>query len=229
MSELYLIINMMSTISEENYLKAIFKLSQNANKEITTKEIADYLNTKPSSVTDMMQKLAEKKLVHYTRYKGVNLTVDGKKLGTQIIRKHRLWELFLFQELGFKWDEIHEIAEELEHIKSNALTERLDAYLKYPQFDPHGDPIPDQEGNFPKNNSFPLSHFKRNTIGIVSGVNNHNAVFLSYLDNLGIQLGTEIEVLECHEFDHSFEIKINENRNVHMSFQAVQNIQLIPK
>jgi DtxR family transcriptional regulator, Mn-dependent transcriptional regulator len=219
----------MSTISEENYIKAIFKLSQEMKNEVTTSEIAESLATKASSVTDMVQKLAEKNLVNYIKYQGVTLSEEGKKQAIKIIRKHRLWELFLYQTLGFKWDEIHEIAEQLEHIKSETLIERLDKFLNYPHNDPHGDPIPDKRGNFPENKSIPLSQFKKDCKGIVVGVNDKSSVFLSYLDKVGIQLGSEIEIMECYEFDHSIDIKLNELKIIHLSNQAVQNILMIEK
>lgn len=219
----------MCTTAEENYLKAIFKLSNELKNEVTTSSLAEHLATKASSVTDMVQKLADKDLVNYIKYQGVTLTTTGQKKAIQLIRKHRLWELFLFQNLGFKWDEIHEIAENLEHIKSDMLIERLDQFLNYPLKDPHGDPIPNQEGKFPEDNSIHLSHFNTGAKGIVVGVNDKSSSFLTYLDKIGIQLGTKIEILEWHEFDHSVDIKINELKLIHLSYQSVQNILMIEK
>ena len=131
----------MNSQTEENYLKAIFKIAENTNGKVSTNAIAEKLNTKASSVTDMIKKLAEKQLVMYEKYQGVKLTEDGEKIAIQIIRKHRLWEYFLVNTLDFKWDEVHEIAEELEHINSDALIDKLDKFLSFPQYDPHGDPI----------------------------------------------------------------------------------------
>ncbi|HAH22158.1 MAG TPA: iron-dependent repressor [Prolixibacteraceae bacterium] len=219
----------MCTTAEENYLKAIFKLSYEQKNGVTTSSLAEHLATKASSVTDMVQKLADKELVNYIKYQGVTLTPKGEKIAIQLIRKHRLWELFLFQNLGFKWDEIHEIAEELEHIKSDLLVERLDQFLNYPLKDPHGDPIPDQEGNFPKNNSIPLSRLNTGTKGIVVGVNDKSSSFLIYLVKIGIQLGTEIEILEWHEFDHSVDVRINALTLIHLSYQSAQNILMSEK
>ncbi len=219
----------MSTISEENYIKAIFSLSNNLKNGVTTSSIAEHLSTKPSSVTDMVQRLADKSLLNYMKYQGVTLTSKGKKLAIKILRKHRLWELFLFQTLGFKWNEIHDIAEELEHIKSDLLIEKLDRFLNYPLTDPHGDPIPDEVGNFPVNKSFPLSQVSKEFRGRVVGVNDKSPAFLTYLDKISIQLGTEIEIIEWQEYDHSVDIKINDSKQVHLSYQVAQNILMINK
>jgi DtxR family Mn-dependent transcriptional regulator len=177
----------------------------------------------------MVQKLAEKRLVNYVKYQGVTLTHKGERLAVKIVRKHRLWELFLYQTLGFKWSEIHEIAEELEHIKSDLLIEKLDKFLDYPQNDPHGDPIPDEGGNFPSNKSFLLSRLGKAIKGVVVGVSDKSSAFLTYLDKVGIELGTEIEIVEWHEFDHSADININGLKRVHLSNQVVQNILMIEK
>jgi DtxR family transcriptional regulator, Mn-dependent transcriptional regulator len=219
----------MNTISEENYLKVIFILSADLKTGVSTSNISEHLSTKAASVTDMVQKLAGKELVNYIKYQGVTLTPKGKKLAVKIIRKHRLWEFFLFQTLGFKWDEIHQIAEELEHIKSDILIERLDKFLNYPRYDPHGDPIPDARGNFPEDKSLPLSQLGKGSRGIVTGVDNKIPSFLAYLDKSGIQLGTEIEITERYEFDHSVDIQINGLKSAHLSYEAVKNILISKK
>jgi DtxR family Mn-dependent transcriptional regulator len=219
----------MSTISEENYLKTIFTLSGEQKGGVTTSSLAGHLATKASSVTDMLQKLADKSLVNYTKYRGVTLTAEGEELAIKVVRKHRLWELFLFKTLGFKWDEIHQIAEQLEHIKSDLLIERLDRFLNFPRNDPHGDPIPDDKGQFPEDDSVPLVKFSKDVSGVVVGVGDRSSSFLNYLDKMGIQLGSEIEITESYEFDHSVDIKINGLRSVHLSYQAVQNILMIRK
>ena len=219
----------MSTTSEENYIKTIFKLSPQFKQGVSTGSIAEYLSTKASSVTDMIKKLAEKELVNYKKYQGVTLTGKGKDIAVKIVRKHRLWELFLYKSLGFKWDEIHEIAEQLEHIKSDLLIERLDRFLGYPHNDPHGDPIPDEKGNFPKIDSFLLTQLKAGCKGVVLGVNDKSSSFLTYLDKIGIHPGTELEILEWFEFDNSADIKIDNFKSVHLSYQAVQNILMIEK
>jgi DtxR family transcriptional regulator, Mn-dependent transcriptional regulator len=219
----------MSTISEENYLKTIFSLSGEMKRGVSTSSLAGQLATKASSVTDMVQKLADKSLVNYTKYRGVTLTAKGEELAVKIVRKHRLWELFLFRTLGFKWDEIHQIAEQLEHINSDLLIEKLDSFLNYPQNDPHGDPIPDEKGNFPEDSSEPLAGLEKGHAAIVVGVADKSSSFLTYLDKIGLQLGSEIEITESYEFDHSVDIKINRLRSVHLSAQAVQNILIIKK
>ena len=219
----------MSTISEENYLKTIFSLSRDLKTGVSTSSLAVHMATKASSVTDMVQKLADKSLVNYKKYRGVTLTAKGEELAVKIVRKHRLWELFLFRTLGFKWDEIHQIAEQLEHINSDLLIERLDRFLNYPQNDPHGDPIPDEKGKFPADESEPLARLNKGTTGIVMGVDDKSSSFLTYLDKIGIQLGSEIEITEYHEFDQSLDIRINGMKTVHLSSQAAQNILMIKK
>ena len=153
----------------------------------------------------------------------------GEKKAIKIVRKHRLWELFLYQTLGFKWNEIHEIAEELEHIKSDILIEKLDKFLNYPQKDPHGDPIPDEKGLFPESKSIPLSKFSKRIQGVVVGVHDKSSAFLTYLDKIGIQLGIELEIIDCNEFDNSLDIIINRVTPVHLSYQASINILMIEK
>src|SRR3954464_4250115 len=139
----------MNTLAEENYLKSIYHLSLNADN-VSTNQIAASLNTRAASVSDMLKKLADKKLINYAKYQGVNLTAAGEKIAVNIIRKHRLWEYFLVEKLNFKWDEVHDMAEEMEHISSTELIDRLDKFMDYPKRDPHGDPIPDSNGNFKK-------------------------------------------------------------------------------
>ena len=138
------------TFSEENYLKTIYHLTIISDSEISTNAIAEKMETKASSVTDMLKKLAEKDLVDYKKYQGVSLTEKGKLSAKMIVRKHRLWEVFLVEKLDFSWDEVHDIAEQLEHIKSEKLINKLDDFLGNPTEDPHGDPIPDKNGKLPK-------------------------------------------------------------------------------
>ena len=214
----------MNTISEENYIKAIYKLTHESKADVSTSNIADYLATKASSVTDMVQKLADKKLINYRKYQGVSLTPEGEKVAVKVVRKHRLWEHFLFHTLGFKWNEIHDIAEELEHIKSDILIERLDKFLNYPRTDPHGDPIPDKDGILPENKSVQLSLFSPGMKGIVVGVADNSSLFLTYLDKVGVKLGTQIEVTEINEFDLSVDVKLNNTETAHLSQLAAQSI-----
>jgi len=196
--------------SEENYLKAIFHLERFAKEGVSTNAIAEEMQTKASSVTDMLKKLADKKLVHYVKYQGVTLTILGKQTAAGIIRKHRLWEVFLVEKLDFKWDEVHEIAEQLEHIASDKLIEKLDKHLKHPKFDPHGDPIPSKDGTFPERDKVLLSELQVGDSGVCVGVKDTSSSFLKFLDKNGIALGKEIKVLEREDFDDSLQIKLGD-------------------
>src|SRR5580693_6558937 len=155
----------MNTFTEENYLKAIYHLSLQS-ESVSTNQIAASLNTKAASVTDMLKKLADKELINYTKYQGVTLTPQGEKIAVSIIRKHRLWEYFLVEKLNFKWDEVHDVAEELEHISSKELADRLDQFMGYPKYDPHGDPIPDSNGKLKTHELKPVSSLSINSNGI---------------------------------------------------------------
>lgn len=209
--------------TEENYLKAIYSLFTAIDKPVSTNKIAQKLDTKASSVTDMVKKLAEKKLVHYIKYQGVSLTVDGKKVAVKTIRKHRLWEVFLVRHLGFKWDEVHEVAEQLEHVKSTKLTEGLDAFLDYPRYDPHGDPIPDSDGNIMEREVVVLSSLATQQKCKIVGVKDSSGSFLKYLDNSHIKLGAEVEVLHKEEFDLSM-VLIVDGRKISVSHQISSNL-----
>src|ERR1700712_3125592 len=158
----------MNTLAEENYLKSIFHLSLN-DESVSTNNLAALLNTKASSVTDMLKKLAEKELINYIPYQGVSLTEAGKKIAVNIIRKHRLWEYFLVEKLNFKWDQVHDMAEEMEHISSNELIDRLDSFMGFPKYDPHGDPIPDCNGLLKTHSLKPVSAIGINESGIICG------------------------------------------------------------
>ena len=199
---------MISSNSEENYIKGIYRLSGHQKDWVNTNELAGSMGIKPSSVTDMVQKLALKKLVQYQKYKGVKLTKSGQTLALKVIRKHRLWEVFLKEKLGFDWDEVHDIAEQLEHITSAELVKRLDAFLNFPKYDPHGDPIPDAEGNIRKTERSLLSELAKNEGGKIVGVNDSSPAFLKFLDSKHLGLGSEIKVSEVHDFDQSMDIKI---------------------
>ena len=214
----------MYSFTEENYLKAIFKLSMGSDKEVATNAIAEQLDTKASSVTDMIKKLSDKKLVKYVKYKGVSLSEKGKEIAVSIIRNHRLWEVFLVEKLGFKWDEVHEFAEELEHIKSDELTERLDTFLGFPKFDPHGDPIPDKAGNITRHKDITLANLKINDTGVIVGVKEHSKSYLKYLESLNLILGTEIEVKDVVDFDLSMTLSVNKTVSVVISNQASKNL-----
>ncbi|MGY5845869.1 metal-dependent transcriptional regulator [Salegentibacter sp. HM20] len=199
----------MFSLSEENYLKAIFHLERQYQSGVSTNSLAEEMETKASSVTDMIKKLAEKDLVKYRKYQGVKLSDAGRKAAVEVIRKHRLWEVFLVEKLDFTWDEVHEIAEQLEHIKSEKLTRELDRFLGYPKRDPHGDPIPDADGNFTVANKLLLAELEPGNTGICVGVKDSSSEFLQYLDKNGISLGKKIELKEKEEFDQSMLISID--------------------
>ncbi|ANW97102.1 iron-dependent repressor [Wenyingzhuangia fucanilytica] len=209
--------------TEENYLKAIYSLFVVSNKAVSTNKIAEKLETKASSVTDMIKKLAEKDLVNYVKYQGVSLTIKGKEIAVHVIRKHRLWEVFLVRHLGFQWDEVHEVAEQLEHVKSVKLTNGLDAFLDFPRYDPHGDPIPDKDGNFIKRNITVLSSLQVGEESKIVGVKDSSSAFLKYLDNADIKLGVEIKVLHKESFDNSMMLLIDEQK-ISISQQISSNL-----
>tara|TARA_B100000809_G_C15130438_1_gene528180 strand:+ start:2642 stop:3304 length:663 start_codon:yes stop_codon:yes gene_type:complete len=214
----------MNSFTEENYLKAIFKLSRKISEGVATNSIAEALNTKASSVTDMIKKLSDKKLVNYKKYQGVTLTKEGKKIAVSIIRNHRLWEVFLVEKLNFKWDEVHDLAEDLEHIKSEKLTDQLDAFLEFPKYDPHGDPIPDRDGNIIRHQDITLADLKIKEQGVVVGVKEHSKSYLNYLESINLVLGTQIIVTEIIDFDKSMSITINEKTTANISHQASKNL-----
>jgi len=199
------------TFSEENYLKTIYHLTTVLDTEVSTNAIAEKMETKASSVTDMLRKLAEKNLVNYKKYQGVSLTENGKLTAKMIVRKHRLWEVFLVEKLDFSWDEVHEVAEQLEHIKSEQLINKLDDFLENPTEDPHGDPIPDAQGRIVKTDKQLLSDLSINQIGICVGVKDSSSEFLKYLDKQEIALGSKIEIISKETFDSSMKIRVNTN------------------
>lgn len=209
----------MITLTEENYIKAIYHLGKQGIETVNTNAIAEVLETKASSVTDMLKKLSDKGYADYIKYQGVNLTNKGKQVAIGIIRKHRLWEVFLVEKLNFKWDEVHEVAEHLEHIQSIKLIDELDAFLEHPSHDPHGDPIPDKAGNFKQIEKILLSQASVGNKYQCVGVKDTSSAFLKYLDANAIALGTEIVVLHKEPFDQSIKIKLNDN-----DFTVSQNV-----
>lgn len=214
---------MSQSFTEENYLKNIYKLSKKSEKGVSTNAIAERIETKASSVTDMIKKLAAKELVDYKKYQGVTLTNKGQKIAVDIIRKHRLWEVFLQEHLGFGGEEVHEVAEELEHINSTVLVERLDKFLGYPKYDPHGGPIPDREGVFPEQKRVKLDELEVGRKTKVMGITEHSDAFLSHLSKLGLGLGTEFLLTERFDFDQSVEIELN-NKTIQLSQDVAKNI-----
>jgi DtxR family Mn-dependent transcriptional regulator len=215
----------MFTLSEENYLKAIYHLEIDADKGISTNSIAKKLETKASSVTDMVKKLSEKKVVVYKKYQGVKLTEFGKKTAANVVRKHRLWEVFLVEKLDFSWDEVHDVAEQLEHIKSPKLINQLDFFLGFPKHDPHGDPIPDKEGNLKTIEKSLLSTLKARESGVCVGVDDSSSEFLRFLDKKGITIGKKITVLEKEDFDDSLSIQMD-NKKFSISNKIANNLYM---
>ncbi len=197
------------TFSEENYLKTIYHLTIISDAEVSTNAIAEMMETKASSVTDMLKKLADKDLVNYIKYQGVSLTNKGKLTAKMIVRKHRLWEVFLVEKLNFTWGEVHDIAEQLEHIKSEKLINKLDDFLGNPTEDPHGDPIPNAKGQIIAIEKQLLSELSENQTGICVGVKDSSSEFLKYLDKQEIALGSRIEIIEKETFDSSLKIKLD--------------------
>lgn len=209
--------------SEENYIKAIFHLEKGGT--VTTNELSAELKTKPASVTDMMKKLRDKKLVHYKAYHGFRLTTDGKKVALLIIRRHRLWELFLAEKLKFTWDEVHEVAEDLEHVSNKKLTDKLDEFLGFPRFDPHGDPIPDKDGNIETSKQVSLTDLPLNQEAIVCHVSDQSTEMLELMNHKKIAIGTKLEIKRKFNFDNSLEIKIRQQPAItNISGELAKNI-----
>lgn len=213
----------MITLAEENYLKAILSISLNEDGKVSTNAIANEIGTSAASVSDMLKKLHDKKLIKYEKYKGLEISGLGKEKAINILRKHRLWETFLVNNLGFNWGEVHDVAEQLEHIKSTELIDRLDTFLEYPKFDPHGEPIPSKEGDIPSTNTTPLNELEINTKGKVMGVTLDDKAFLDYLTKLNISIGTYIEIIEKISFDKSISIKIK-NISRHISNDVAKHL-----
>lgn len=214
--------------TEENYLKAVYHISKEEGNAASTNAISAKLATSAASVSDMIKRLADKDLVVYEKYKGALLSESGKAIAVRLIRKHRLWEVFLVDKLGFKWDEVHEVAEQLEHIKSPELILRLDQFLGFPKADPHGDPIPDEEGKMEKLALKKLSSFKEGDKLVLMGVADSSVDFLQYLNQQGLQLGLIVQVGVKFPFDNSQELIFEDGEKVVVS-QLVANSLLVKK
>ncbi|MGY8981443.1 MAG: metal-dependent transcriptional regulator [Cytophagales bacterium] len=212
------------SLTEENYIKAIFQIGTTPESNVSTNALADSLQTKPATVSDMIKKLSHKKLIFYEKYKGVTLSASGAKEALKIIRKHRLWEVFLVNHLNFKWDQVHEIAEQLEHIKSSELVNRLDDFLGNPTIDPHGDPIPDANGQVQLGPSKLLSEMTSYENGIIVGVKNEDPLLLQHLDKINIRLGLHIEVTEVNDFDQSMQVKLADLGTLFLSEKITSQI-----
>lgn len=212
------------SFTEENYLKAIYKLQETNTEVVATSALAQVMGVHAPSVTDMLKRMAQKKLVIYQKSKGFKLTEKGRQVAVGIIRNHRLWEVFLVDKLGFRWDEVHDLAEELEHIHSDALVSKLDAYLGFPKSDPHGDPIPDANGVLPKSKAVLLSMLGIGEQGTFTGVTDHSATFLNYLDKSGLSLGNLIKVKAVEEFDQTYTLQLKGKKEVVVSYKVVNSL-----
>ena len=212
--------------SKENYLKAIFHL-QEAEGIVTTNALANELQTRAASVTDMLKKLKTQKLLLYEKYQGFKLSTEGKKVALQIIRKHRLWEYFLVEKLHFGWEEVHEMAEELEHISSKKLVDRLDEFLGFPKTDPHGDPIPDSLGKFAMKQLISLAAVPLNVMVEVSKISDQSFEMLELLKHKSISIGTKLEVRRKFAFDNSMELKLKNQPPITISENVAKNVFVI--
>lgn len=213
--------------SEENYLKTLFGLGSRDIKKVNNTALAKALGLNPATVLEMVRKLVAKNLIVIHRDKTLELTEKGKKRALLTIRKHRLWEVFLVNKLQYRWNEIHELAEQLEHVESDDLTDRLESFLGYPAFDPHGDPIPDKNGKLKMNNSIPLSSGIKGKAYRVLNLADTDDAFLNYLDKLNIRPATRIKITEHHEYDHSFTIMV-QKKSVQLSEKVARNIMVQP-
>lgn len=216
----------MPSPTEENYLKAIYKLAEKIADAsfVNNNAIAGEMGTSAASVTDMLKRLAKKGLIKYQSHKGAKLTDIGRQNAMNLVRKHRLWEVFLVNTLHFTWDEVHEIAEQLEHIQSRELTRRLANFLGNPKYDPHGDPIPDEKGHIQPQNKHLLADIAINEIGVIVGVEDHSPTFLRYLDELKLGLGAKVQICKRFEYDQSLQLLIDETHQTTISHQVSKNL-----
>lgn len=215
---------MILTQTEEDYLKAIFKINEHTPEQVSTNAIANLVETSAASVTDMIKKLAAKGLLLYEPYKGVRLSSQGAKIATELVRKHRLWETFLVTKLGFSWEDVHDIAEQLEHVQSDLLVDKLNKYLGFPKYDPHGDPIPNAEGRFTLREQSLLSRAKVGSKVILVGVKKHHRDFLRHLNKLKISLGCEISILSKEEYDSLLTVSVDQNDGITLSNKIASNL-----
>ncbi len=216
----------MLSFTEENYLKAIYRLSEGGTRAVLTNALAETMNTRAASVTDMVKKLSTKNLISYEKYYGVKITRQGKNEALMVVRKHRLWETFLVEKLNFNWDEVHEVAEQLEHIQSPLLIEKLDEFLGHPSVDPHGHPIPDKNGRIIEVKHVQLSRLPVNRKTYIRSVTNGSPSFLQYLSKIGIYIGASVTILERVEFDGSLEVHIDGKSRAFISRDAGDNLMV---
>ncbi len=198
----------------ENYLKTVYNLSSNNTSVVTNQQLAKKLQIRPGTVTEGLRKLHDLKLIVYEKSYGSRLTAQGTKEALTIVRRHRIWETYLAKELGFSWDEVHAIAEELEHIKNDKLINKLAERLGNPSYDPHGDPIPDAKGKFQKSNFITLSQAKSKLTYKIMGVSDHSTIFLKYLEKHQLIIGAEIKIKEIEQVDDSLTISCNKKEVV---------------
>ncbi|MDO8991688.1 metal-dependent transcriptional regulator [Daejeonella sp.] len=217
----------MHSFTEENYLKAIYKLEEKTGGRVNNTDLAKALAIHSATVTDMLKKMSERKWILYEKSKGFKLTGKGRKSAVGIIRRHRLWEVFLVSKLEFGWDEVHEIAEQLEHVQSEDLINRLDSFLGYPKADPHGDPIPDENGEFMKSEAVLLSKLKAGSKARFAGITDHSTAFLSYLDKIGLALGDTIKIGSIEEFDQSYILQLKSKKEIIVSSRVTNGILVV--
>lgn len=217
----------MHSFTEENYLKAIYKLEEKTGARVNNTDLAKALGIHSATVTDMLKKMSERNLIFYEKSKGFKLTGKGRKSAVGIIRRHRLWEVFLVSKLEFGWDEVHEIAEQLEHVQSEDLTNRLDKFLGHPTTDPHGDPIPNQNGEFAKSKATLLSTLKSETTCVFSGVTDHTAALLSYLDKIRLKLGDSIKIIDKEDYDNSLILELSGSTKITVSDKIANSILVV--
>lgn len=216
----------MPSKTEENYLKAIFKLSGYNDESVSTNNIAAELQTSAASVSDMLKRLSEKKLINYEKYRGVQLTKAGRAIALSLIRSHRLWEVFLVDKLQYNWDQVHDLAEELEHVHEPDMLAKMEEFLGFPTHDPHGDPIPDAEGKIAFQEPISLAELAKGEKGLVVRVEEQSTDFLQYLDRLTLGIGSRLEVDEYNEYDNSRVVRIDGGQPVFISEKVASNLML---
>ena len=214
--------------TEENYLKAIFKLSGKEKTPVSTSAIAEVMQTAAASVTDMLKRLTEKEYLLYEKYKGARLSQTGQKVAIHLLRKHRLWETFMVEKLNFSWDEVHVVAEQLEHIQSTKLIDQLDRFLGYPKFDPHGDPIPDRDGHFEHPSPTSLADLEPGQQAVIVGVQEDSAPLLRYLEQCQLVIGTQLALLQVLEFDQSHQVRLESGQEYTLTHKVAQNLYIKP-
>lgn len=215
----------MKTYREENYLKAIYQLSDiDKHKQVSPTDIANWLELKPPTVLEKLAILVKKGYITYNKFDGAKLTSTGKEIALNIVRRHRIWETYLYKELKFSWSEVHEIAEQLEHVHSEKLIDKIYDVIGKPDFDPHGDPIPNKLGKFPKSDRRPLADSIKGCKCVVLGVSEHSEVFLNYLTQLKIELNDKLIIEQINEYDSSLKLGTKNKAHILMSAKAAQQI-----